>query len=82
MEARAVEDAEGVGLEEIADTFYSTLSINDDYFTNIAKFRAYQILLGHFFKSFDEYFIIDNTVVNGQTNYRHMSQNDKYNNLK
>jgi methylmalonyl-CoA mutase len=72
---------EGLGLEEIADSFYSTLSVNDEYFTNIAKFRAYQILLGHFFKSFDDYFDLDNSVINGQTNYRHMAKNDRYNNL-
>ena len=72
---------EGLGIEEIADHFYSTLSINDEYFTNIAKFISYQILLGHFFKSFDEYFELDNSVVNGQTNYRHIAKNDRYNNL-
>ena len=73
--------ANGLGLEEIADNFYSTLSVNDEYFTNIAKFRAYQILLNHFFKSFDPYFELDNAVINGQTNYRHISKNDRYNNL-
>lgn len=72
---------EGLGIEEIADSFYTTLSVNDDYFTNIAKFRAYQVLLGHFFKSFDEYYELDYSVINGQTNYRHMAKNDKYNNL-
>jgi len=73
--------AEDYTLDEIANSFYSTLSVNADYFTNIAKFRAYQLLLNHFFEDFDDGFWLENTVVNGQTNFRHLTQNDRYNNL-
>ena len=73
--------AEDYTLNQIADSFYTTLSVNADYFTNIAKFRAYQLLLNHFFEDFDDGFWLENTVVNGQTNYRHMTKNDRYNNL-
>ena len=68
-------------LEEISEAFYTTLSVNDEYFTNIAKFRAYQVLLTHFFENFDEGFWLENITINGQTNFRHHSKNDKYNNL-
>lgn len=73
--------AEEYTLEEIANSFYTTLSVNDEYFTNIAKFRAYQLLLNHFFDDFEEGFWLENTIINGQTNYRHITKNDKYNNL-
>jgi len=73
--------SENYTLEEIANSFYSTLSVNDDYFTNIAKFRAYQLLLNHFFEDFEEGFWLENSIVNGQTNYRHITKNDRYNNL-
>ena len=68
-------------LDEIANSFYTTLSVNDDYFTNIAKFRAYELLLNHFFEDFDDGYWLSNTLVNGQTNYRHMTKNDRHNNL-
>ena len=71
----------GEDLEDIAHCFYTTLSVNDEYFTNIAKFRAYQVLLSEFFKSFDEFFELDLTLINGQTNFRHLAKNDRYNNL-
>jgi len=73
--------SEDYSLDEISNSFYSTLSVNADYFTNIAKFRAYQLLLNHFFEDFDDGFWLENTVVNGQTNFRHITQNDRYNNL-
>ncbi len=72
---------ENYSLDEIANSFYTTLSVNDDYFTNIAKFRAYELLLNHFFEDFDDGYWLSNSVVNGQTNYRHMTKNDRHNNL-
>jgi len=72
---------ENYSLDEIAKSFYTTLSVNDDYFTNIAKFRAYELLLNHFFEDFDDGYWLSNTVVNGQTNYRHITKNDRHNNL-
>ncbi len=71
----------GVELSQILSKIYTTLSINEEYFTNIAKFRAYKILLNHFFKSFDENIEIDEVLINATTNQRHLAKNDRYNNL-
>ncbi len=71
----------GIKLKEIVTKTYTTLSINEEYFTNIAKFRAYKILLNHFFKSFDKNINVDETLINATTNQRHLAKNDRYNNL-
>ena len=71
----------GVKLNDIINQTYTTLSVNEEYFTNIAKFRAYKLLIRHFFKSFDEQIEIDKVHINAVTNKRHIAKNDRYNNL-
>jgi methylmalonyl-CoA mutase len=71
----------GENLSKIIANTYTTLSINEEYFTNIAKFRAYKILLNHFFKSFDDKIEIEEPLINAVANKRHISKNDRYNNL-
>jgi methylmalonyl-CoA mutase len=71
----------GESLSDIIASTYTTLSINDEYFTNIAKFRAYKILLNHFFKSFDNKIEIKKSLINAIANKRHIAKNDRYNNL-
>ncbi|MGV6861118.1 MAG: methylmalonyl-CoA mutase family protein [Putridiphycobacter sp.] len=72
---------QGEDLKTISSRLYTTLSVNEEYFTNIAKFRAYKILLSHFFKSFDENFELSDLDIIGVTNVRHLAKNDKNNNL-
>jgi len=72
---------QGVELNEIIDKTYTTLSVNEEYFTNIAKLRAYKILLNHFFKSFDENIDVKDISISATTNKRHIAKNDRYNNL-
>jgi len=71
----------GESLSDIITHTYTTLSINEEYFTNIAKFRAFKILLNHFFKSFDNKIEVNESLINAIGNKRHIAKNDRYNNL-
>lgn len=73
--------SKGEDVSEVLKSVYTTLSVNDDYFLNMAKFRAYKLLVVHFAKEFEVALSINDVEVNAVTNVRHMAKNDHYNNL-
>ncbi|NOQ74975.1 MAG: hypothetical protein GQ574_23380 [Crocinitomix sp.] len=71
---------QGCALTEINDKLVVELSVNENYFVNIAKFRVIKDLIQLVFKAYDPSYKITNPVIYAKTNLRHLAQNDKNNN--
>ncbi|MFT5821415.1 MAG: methylmalonyl-CoA mutase [Crocinitomix sp.] len=70
----------GYPLAEINDKLVVELSVNENYFVNIAKFRVIKDLIQLVFKGYDPAYKITNPVIYAKTNLRHLAKNDKNNN--
>jgi methylmalonyl-CoA mutase len=73
--------SEGISLEEINDKIVLELSVNDNYFVNIVKFRVIHELMQMVFQAYDENYQLRPVTVYATTNLRHHSKNDHHNNL-
>ncbi len=71
---------EGVTLAEINSKIVIELSVNEDYFVNIAKFRVIQDLVRLVFKAYDPSYPVINPIIYAKTNHRYLAKNDKNNN--
>jgi methylmalonyl-CoA mutase len=71
---------EGVTLSEINSKIVIELSVNEDYFVNIAKFRVVQDLVRLVFKGYDPTYQVINPIIYAKTNLRYLAKNDKNNN--
>ncbi len=71
---------EGVTLSEINSKIVIELSVNEDYFVNIAKFRVIQDLVRLVFKGYDSTYQVINPNIYAKTNLRYLAKNDKNNN--
>lgn len=67
-------------LAEINDKITVSLSVNENYFVNIAKFRAIHALISLLFEGYDPKYKAKNATIYGKTNLRHHAKNDKNNN--
>ncbi len=71
---------EGCSLAEINEGLVVELSVNENYFVNIAKYRIIKDLIQLVFKGYDSTYEIKSPVIYAKTNLRHLAQNDKNNN--
>jgi methylmalonyl-CoA mutase len=71
---------EGVTLAEINSKIVIELSVNEDYFVNIAKFRVIQDLVRLVFKGYDPAYQVLSPIIYAKTNLRYLAKNDKNNN--
>ena len=70
-----------VSLEEINNKLVVELSVNDNYFLNIAKFRAIRSLIALLFEGYDSDYSGKGIQLIGKTNLRHLCVNDRNTNL-
>ena len=69
-----------VNLEYVAENVAVNLSINNDYFVNIAKFRAVKVLVDQLFQQWGVSYK-NGVWINAETGIRNLTENDRYNNL-
>jgi methylmalonyl-CoA mutase len=72
--------SQGKTLTEINNKIVIELSVNENYFVNIAKFRVIKDLIQLVFKGYDASYSITPPTVYAKTNLRHLAKNDKNNN--
>lgn len=70
----------GETLETINDKLVIQLSVNENYFVNIAKFRVARQIIDLVFKGHNENYSPKPVTIYGKTNIRHLAKNDKNNN--
>lgn len=71
---------QGKSLEEINDKIIIELSVNENYFVNIAKFRVIRSLVALLFKGHNTDYASKPPLIYGLTNLRHLAKNDANNN--
>ncbi|MFT4601533.1 MAG: methylmalonyl-CoA mutase [Arenicella sp.] len=71
----------GHTLEEIHSKLLIELSVNENYFVNIAKMRVIRLLVAGLFKGHQENFKGDPITLYASTSVRHLAKNDTNNNL-
>ena len=71
---------QGKSLAEINNKIVIELSVNENYFVNIAKFRVIKDLIQLVFKGYDASYAISPPTIYAKTNLRHLAKNDKNNN--
>lgn len=71
----------GVSLEEINQKLVVELSVTEDYFANIAKFKLIYYIIGLVFKAYDEEYELKPFTVYAMTSSRYLAVNDHNNNL-
>ena len=71
---------EGKSLAEINEKICIELSVNENYFVNIAKFRVIRSLVALMFQAYDENYTSFVPKIYAKTNLRHLAKNDKNNN--
>ena len=71
---------QGVTLKEINEKITLELSVNENYFVNIAKFRVIRDLVAMVFKGHQANFEASTPSIFAKTNIRHLAKNDKNNN--
>lgn len=70
----------GLSLEEINSKLVIELSVNENYFVNIAKFKVIRDLIALVFEAYDPTYQMTPITVFAKTNIRHLAQNDSNNN--
>lgn len=71
---------QGESLLAINQKLVLELSVNENYFVNIAKFRVIKDLIQLVFRGYDAAYNIVHPTIYAKTNLRHLAQNDKDNN--
>jgi len=71
----------GESLTEINKKIVVELSVNDNYFVNIAKFRVFRKLVTLIFSAYDSDFKVSPITLYAKTSTRFLAQNDANNNL-
>ncbi|MEX1002638.1 MAG: methylmalonyl-CoA mutase family protein [Crocinitomicaceae bacterium] len=71
----------GVTLEEINQKIVVELSVNEDYFVNIAKLKVFRKLVSLIFSAYDPNYSAAPITLYVKTSQRFLAQNDKNNNL-
>ncbi len=71
---------QGETLETLNKKITIELSVNENYFVNIAKFRVIQHLVRLVFKGYDATYQVLPVEIHAQTNLRHLAANDHNNN--
>ena len=71
----------GVSLEEINRKLVIELSVTEDYFANIAKFKLINYIIGLVFKAYDPNYKLQPITVYAKTSSRYLAVNDHNNNL-
>ncbi len=72
---------EGIALNEINKKVVIELSVNENYFVNIAKFRVIHDLVRHVFQQYDSAHDYTPVLIFAKTNIRHLAVNDQNNNV-
>lgn len=72
--------SKGVALSEINQKIIIELSVNENYFVNMAKFRVIQDLVQLVFSGYNPDYSTQPVEIYARTNIRHLAQNDKNNN--
>lgn len=73
--------SKGVSLDEINENTVIELTVNDNYFVNIAKFRVIHDLVAYVFKNYDQTHHYVAVPIYAKTNIRHLAVNDFNNNV-
>lgn len=71
----------GADLKSINEKTILELSVNDNYFVNLAKFRAIRELIGLLFSGYDANFKTENPIIYAKTTARFLALNDRNNNF-
>jgi methylmalonyl-CoA mutase len=71
----------GADLKSINEKTILELSVNDNYFVNLAKFRAIRELVGLLFSGYDADFKTENPIIYAKTTSRFLALNDRNNNF-
>ena len=71
----------GVSLEEINRNLVIELSVTEDYFVNIAKFKLIRYMIGLVFSAYNPNYQLKPFTVYAKTSRRFMARNDHNNNL-
>jgi methylmalonyl-CoA mutase len=71
----------GADLKSINEKIILELSVNDNYFVNLAKFRAARELVGLLFSGYDANFKSQSPIVYAKTTSRFLAVNDRNNNF-
>ena len=71
----------GISLKEINEKIVIELTVNDNYFVNIAKFRVIHALVRHVFLQYDSAHNYTPVLIFAKTNIRHLAVNDQNNNV-
>jgi methylmalonyl-CoA mutase len=71
----------GEDLKSINEKIILELSVNDNYFVNLAKFRAIRELIGLLFSGYDSNFKSENPIIYAKTTSRFLAVNDRNNNF-
>lgn len=72
--------SKGESLETLNSKISIELSVNENYFVNIAKFRVIQHLVRLIFKGYDATYAFKPVQIYAKTNLRHLAENDHNNN--
>ena len=73
--------ANGESIERINSKIILELSVNENYFVNIAKFRTIRELVALLFTGYDAGYVASPVVVYAKTGVRYLAHNDRHNNL-
>jgi methylmalonyl-CoA mutase len=71
----------GVSLAEINDRLIIELSVTEDFFTNISKFKLIQYIIQLVFKGYDKKYELKPITLYAKTSPRYLAVNDANNNL-
>ena len=71
----------GVDLKSINEKIILELSVNDNYFVNLAKFRAIRELTALLFSAYDANHVAQVPLIFAKTSSRFLAENDRNNNL-
>jgi len=73
--------SKGESLSAINEKMVIELTVNENYFVNIAKFRIIHDLLRAVFNQYDPAFVYTPVLIYAKTNLRHLAVNDYHNNV-
>lgn len=71
----------GISLEQISDKIVVELSVTDDYFANIAKFKVFRKMVGMIYSAYDDTYNANAITIYARTTPRYLARNDRNNNL-
>lgn len=71
----------GIRINEIQSKLSISISVQDNFFLNVAKIKVIRHLIANIFKAYDPNVNIQPIQINAESSVRHLTVNDKNNNL-